>query len=156
MTNLSRGCFRSTTLMARVPGVRASATPSTSTLNLVIPDKGQSSGRRRDRTLDQAQVQTVCHRDEALARARPHSAGRSLVDLTAEQQSWVIEGDEKFLGVRGFFEYLERKKYKLHVRVFLSRYRGYTLCSRVQRARACDRGAAGEACRQRHLPRSPR
>ena len=33
-----------------------------------------------------------------------------------------------FRGVRGFFEHLERKKYKLHVRVFLSRYRGYAVC----------------------------
>ena len=31
--------------------------------------------------------------------------------------------------MRGFFEHLERKKYKLHVRVFLSRYRGYSVCS---------------------------
>jgi excinuclease ABC subunit A len=38
-------------------------------------------------------------------------------------------GDGKFPGVRGFFEHLERKKYKLHVRVFLSRYRGYSVCS---------------------------
>ena len=30
--------------------------------------------------------------------------------------------------MRGFFDYLERKKYKLHVRVFLSRYRGYSVC----------------------------
>ena len=30
--------------------------------------------------------------------------------------------------VREFFDYLETKKYKLHVRVFLSRYRGYTVC----------------------------
>ena len=31
-------------------------------------------------------------------------------------------------GVRGFFRWLERKKYKVHVRVFLSRYRGYLTC----------------------------
>ncbi|PYS68199.1 MAG: excinuclease ABC subunit A, partial [Acidobacteria bacterium] len=31
-------------------------------------------------------------------------------------------------GVRGFFEWMETKKYKLHVRVFLSKYRGYTIC----------------------------
>jgi excinuclease ABC subunit A len=30
--------------------------------------------------------------------------------------------------VKGFFDWLETKKYKLHVRVFLSKYRGYTLC----------------------------
>ena len=50
-------------------------------------------------------------------------------DLTADQQSFIISGDGKFWGVRGFFEHLERKKYKLHVRVFLSRYRGYSVCS---------------------------
>jgi excinuclease ABC subunit A len=32
------------------------------------------------------------------------------------------------VGIQGFFDYLNRKKYKLHVRVFLSRYRGYALC----------------------------
>ncbi|MFH4242833.1 hypothetical protein WAI99_22150, partial [Acinetobacter baumannii] len=31
-------------------------------------------------------------------------------------------------GVKGFFEWLETKKYKLHVRVFLAKYRGYTKC----------------------------
>ena len=30
--------------------------------------------------------------------------------------------------MKGFFAWLERKKYKLHVRVFLSRYRGYATC----------------------------
>src|SRR2546425_4005558 len=37
--------------------------------------------------------------------------------------------------VRDFFAHLERKKYKLHVRVFLSRYRGYTLCTECNGAR---------------------
>jgi excinuclease ABC subunit A len=49
-------------------------------------------------------------------------------DLEEEQQNLILNGEGKFLGVRGFFNYLERKKYKLHVRVFLSRYRGYSLC----------------------------
>ncbi|HEX4782978.1 MAG TPA: excinuclease ABC subunit UvrA [Candidatus Sulfotelmatobacter sp.] len=49
-------------------------------------------------------------------------------DLEDEHRSLVLKGQGKFLGVRGFFEHLERKKYKLHVRVFLSRYRGYSLC----------------------------
>jgi excinuclease ABC subunit A len=48
--------------------------------------------------------------------------------LTAEQQRLVVEGKGKWYGVRGFFEWLEEKKYKLHVRVFLSKYRGYTRC----------------------------
>jgi excinuclease ABC subunit A len=49
-------------------------------------------------------------------------------ELTKQQQRAIIEGKGGWSGVRGFFEWLETKKYKLHVRVFLSKYRGYTLC----------------------------
>src|SRR6202790_4101760 len=56
-------------------------------------------------------------------------------ELDREHQRLVIEGEGRFLGVRGFFNYLERKKYKLHVRVFLSRYRGYSVCSTCSGAR---------------------
>ena len=51
-------------------------------------------------------------------------------DLNAEQQQLVMEGEArgKYPGIQGFFAMLERKKYKLHVRVFLSRYRGYAVC----------------------------
>jgi excinuclease ABC subunit A len=49
-------------------------------------------------------------------------------ELTDVEKRFVIEGDEEFGGVRGFFRWLERKKYKVHVRVFLSRYRGYLTC----------------------------
>ncbi len=49
-------------------------------------------------------------------------------DLSTEQQQQVMEGEGKFPGIQGFFAMLERKKYKLHVRVFLSRYRGYAQC----------------------------
>jgi len=52
-----------------------------------------------------------------------------------EHQRLIIDGEKKFPGVRGFFTYLERKKYKLHIRVFLSRYRGYTVCSDCNGAR---------------------
>jgi excinuclease ABC subunit A len=59
-------------------------------------------------------------------------------DLTREQQAFVLDGQGSFPGVHGFFALLERKKYKLHVRVMLSKYRGYALCPecRGQRLRA--------------------
>jgi excinuclease ABC subunit A len=49
-------------------------------------------------------------------------------ELSKIEQRAIIEGKGHWAGVRGFFEWLETKKYKLHIRVFLSRYRGYTLC----------------------------
>jgi len=51
-------------------------------------------------------------------------------DLTPAQVGVIVEGSPAhgFAGLRGFFLALERKSYKLHVRVFLSRWRGYTPC----------------------------
>jgi excinuclease ABC subunit A len=48
--------------------------------------------------------------------------------LKEEQQNLIIDGDKDFYGIRGFFRWLETKRYKLHVRVFLSRFRGYIPC----------------------------
>ena len=56
--------------------------------------------------------------------------------LTEEEKRFVVEGDgAAYEGVKGFFRWLERKKYKVHVRVFLSRYRGYLTCPDCQGAR---------------------
>ena len=49
-------------------------------------------------------------------------------DLTEAQKEAIIQGSGEFYGVRGFFRWLETKKYKMHVRVFLSRYRTYRVC----------------------------
>ena len=49
-------------------------------------------------------------------------------ELTPEQKQIVFEGKGSFPGVKGFFRELESKKYKIGVRVFISRYRGYTPC----------------------------
>lgn len=59
-------------------------------------------------------------------------------DLDPAQHELLWEGRGAYPGIRGFFAALERKKYKLHVRVFLSKYRGYALCPdcRGQRLRA--------------------
>ncbi len=54
--------------------------------------------------------------------------------LTDAQRKWVIEGEGKWekkvwYGAKRFFEWLETKAYKMHVRVLLSRYRAYTPCT---------------------------
>lgn len=56
--------------------------------------------------------------------------------MTTEQRDFVMDGEtqknkigrERFFGLNGFFAWLERKRYKTHVRVLLARYRGYTPC----------------------------
>ncbi len=48
--------------------------------------------------------------------------------LSKREKNLVFGGAPDFDGVDGFFEYLETKKYKLHVKVFISRYKGQTVC----------------------------
>ncbi|MDR7380017.1 excinuclease ABC subunit A [Rhodoferax ferrireducens] len=63
--------------------------------------------------------------------------------LTPEHQHWVINGspnwngkwNQHWFGVKRFFEYLETKSYKMHIRVLLSKYRSYTTCSACAGAR---------------------
>ena len=49
-------------------------------------------------------------------------------EMPAADQRFIEDGNASFPGIRGFFAELDRKKYKLHVRVFLSKYRGYATC----------------------------
>jgi len=63
--------------------------------------------------------------------------------LTAEHKHWVINGspnwngkwNQHWFGVKRFFEYLETKSYKMHIRVLLSKYRSYTTCETCDGAR---------------------
>ena len=61
-------------------------------------------------------------------------------DLTDEQRNWVVNGDGRkgrkhWYGIKGYFDWLESKAYKMHVRVLLSRYRSYTECPACKGAR---------------------
>jgi excinuclease ABC subunit A len=63
--------------------------------------------------------------------------------LTDEQKNWVFKGspnwngkwNQHWFGVDRFFEYLESKAYKMHIRVLLSKYRSYTPCGTCGGAR---------------------
>jgi excinuclease ABC subunit A len=67
---------------------------------------------------------------ELLKAARRHGVDptRPYQELGEDERRLLYEGDGTFPGVRGFFEELEGYRYKLHVRVFLSRYRSQSLC----------------------------
>jgi excinuclease ABC subunit A len=97
-------------------------------LDRVIPDKSLS--------LDEGAVEpwTKPKFRSWLGNFRKSARGKvrfraPFADLTDEERELVYDF------VRRFFAYLETKKYKLHVRVFLSRYRGYALCPECKGAR---------------------
>jgi excinuclease ABC subunit A len=56
-------------------------------------------------------------------------------NLTSDQVTLIKKGFGDYIGVDRFFEKLESKIYKMHIRVMLSRYRGYTLCSACKGSR---------------------
>ena len=104
-------------------------------LNLVIPDRSKSLDEGPIEPWTKPKYRPYATEMKKFARAAGIPMDVPWAELEPEQQQAIIDGHKKFPGVRGFFEYLERKKYKLHVRVFLSRYRGYTVCSECSGAR---------------------
>ena len=56
-------------------------------------------------------------------------------DLSAEQWELLYNGRSKWYGIKGFFEWLETKKYKIHVRVKLAKYRSYEPCPQCHGSR---------------------
>ncbi len=98
-------------------------------LDLVVPDK--------NKTIQQGAIEpwTKTHYRAQLAElkraAKPAGVSMDIAwkDLNEDEQHFIIEGDGRgYDGIRGFFRWLDKKKYKVHVRVFLSRYRGYLTC----------------------------
>jgi excinuclease ABC subunit A len=98
-------------------------------LDLVIPDKGKTLNEGAIEPWTKPKYRPLFTELKRFARAAEIPLDVPWYELEAEQQRLVVDGGRGFGGVRGFFQHLERKKYKLHVRVFLSRYRGYSLCS---------------------------
>ncbi len=107
-------------------------------LDLIIPDKSKTLDEGAIDPWNRPKYRSYLTELRRAARQNGIPLDVPWWDLSAEQQSFVLDGCGSFLGVHGFFAYLERKKYKLHVRVMLSKYRGYALCPdcKGQRLRA--------------------
>jgi len=104
-------------------------------LGLVIPDTSKTLNEGAVEPWTKPKYRPYFTELKRFARQASIPLDVAWANLEPEQQQQVIDGEGKFPGVRGFFAYLERKKYKLHVRVFLSRYRGYSLCPDCKGAR---------------------
>jgi len=99
-------------------------------LNLVVPDPSKSLDEGAIEPWTKPRYRNLVADLKKWARSQGIPTAIPWRQLTAEQRRLVLEGDPEndYDGVKGFFAWLERKKYKLHVRVFLSRYRGYATC----------------------------
>jgi excinuclease ABC subunit A len=104
-------------------------------LDLVIPDKSKSLNEGAIEPWTKPKYRPLFTELKRFAKQVKIPLDVPWSELDPEQQKLIVDGESKFPGVRGFFNHLERKKYKLHVRVFLSRYRGYSMCTTCGGAR---------------------
>ena len=104
-------------------------------LDLVIPDKTKSLNEGAIEPWTKPKYRPLFTELKRFAKQVKIPLDVPWSELDPEHQKLIVDGESKFPGVRGFFNHLERKKYKLHVRVFLSRYRGYSECTTCGGAR---------------------
>ena len=120
-------------------------------MDLVVPDPSKSIQQNAIEPWSKPHYRAQLVELKRAAKARGIRTEVPWAKLTDEEKRFVVEGDEspaagtererveaarrgaggpavKFEGIKGFFRWLEKKKYKVHVRVFLSRYRGYLTC----------------------------
>jgi excinuclease ABC subunit A len=99
-------------------------------LDLVIPNPALSLekgaikpwGNRDDQRMEFRDLMSFCRRKKI-------PVGIPFRSLSKSNRKAVIDGTDDYYGVRGFFKWLETKTYKMPVRVFLSRYRNFSLCT---------------------------
>jgi excinuclease ABC subunit A len=101
----------------------------------VVPDRGK--------TLEQGAVEPWTKplskgmQKELLSEARRRKIPTNVAfrELKPDDQRFVLEGGDGYYGVKGFFDWLQAKKYKVQVRVLLSRYRKYVACPACAKTR---------------------
>ena len=108
--------------------------------DLVIPDQGKTLRGGAIKPWQTASFKECQDELTTFARKRRIPMDTPWRELSQDQKKWVLEGEGKWedgvwYGVKRFFEWLEKKSYKMHVRVLLSRYRAYSLCPSCEGAR---------------------
>ncbi len=94
----------------------------------VVPDPGWSLGERPIAPWNTPAYEELY--DQLFAAAGEHGVPLDVAwrDLPQEMRDWVWSGDGDFTNLEQFFAWLERRSYKVHVRVLLARYRAYDPC----------------------------
>jgi excinuclease ABC subunit A len=110
--------------------------------DLVVPDPARSIREGAVKPLEAPAASDSRAELLALCRRRRVRTDVPWASLTEEERRVVFEGDGRWDGVDGFFEWLRSKSYKVHVRVFLARFRGYPACVDCGGTRLAPEGRA--------------
>jgi excinuclease ABC subunit A len=107
---------------------------------LVVPDESKSLKSGAIKPIQTPSNEEVQRDLLKFAKKRGIPTTVPWAELTDDQREWVVEGEGHWdrgvwYGVRGFFNWLESRAYKMHIRVLLSKYRAYTPCQACGGAR---------------------
>ena len=97
-------------------------------LDLIIPDRRKSLAKgavkpwSTQATRHERRILMAFCADQGIPTDVPFAS------LDDAQQAMVIDGHGEFFGLRGWFAWLETRTYRMHVRIFLARYRSYVTC----------------------------
>ncbi|MEM8679884.1 MAG: excinuclease ABC subunit UvrA, partial [Planctomycetota bacterium] len=110
--------------------------------NLIIPDPGKSLAEGAIAPWTTPAYEQEMQKVLDLAPQMGIPVDVPFGELSEQQQRLIKHGspDHEFGGVTGFFDWLERRKYKMHIRVFLSRWRGFRVCEDCRGARLAPMG----------------
>ncbi len=94
----------------------------------VIPDEGRTLARNAIAPFATPSARS-CQRD-LLAGCRKRGVATDVAwrDLSEADRAWVLAGDDDWYGVKGYFEWLEGRRYKVQARVAIARYRRFDPC----------------------------
>jgi len=102
---------------------------------LVVPDPSRSLGEGAVEPWSHPSGRWYQKQLIKAAKKRGVDVTRPYAELDPKDREWIYEGGDGLTGIQGFFEEVESYRYKLHVRVFLSRYRSQWPCPRCSGAR---------------------
>src|SRR5215471_8559923 len=103
--------------------------------SLVVPDPTRSLGDGAVEPWSHPSGRWYQKQLMKAAKKRGVDVTRPYAELDAKDREWIYQGGDGLTGIQGFFEEVESYRYKLHVRVFLSRYRSQWPCPRCGGAR---------------------
>ena len=106
--------------------------------DLIIPDPSRTIAQGPIDPFTKPRYRRFQKKLEAYARDEGIPLEVPYQQLPEKVRRKIWNGEGAFPGVKGFFRYLERKKYKMYLRIFVSRYRGYTVCPDCGGERLCQ------------------